>query len=276
MSLKRPGFGLPLEFQPSWTRPQPGKPNENVRFPHAISDFFATTGVALREQRMLDMISQITDKPRWWEKIRDEDIVAKWRVEACGTVEQQRYSAQHLDLKCFEYVSTTGADVANCVADTIFQCMDELRDKAVYFSEHGLIHVMDTDATIVKKDLDDDDPFWASLKSAAYVLEDVPDRLKDWHPGTDGLVLDLLHPSLFPLQYGKSRVLANGIVPLDTCSEYIGMGEPCPIPQVIQDNQPYHKDISWGNKSAPMKPWGSYQWLPSDISFYEGNARITS
>lgn len=41
------------------------------------------------------------------------------------------------------------------------------------------------------------------LKSVAK-LEDVPDEKKDWHPGSDGQVLDLVHPSLYPVRYGHS------------------------------------------------------------------------
>ncbi|KAF8637295.1 hypothetical protein AX16_010825, partial [Volvariella volvacea WC 439] len=43
------------------------------------------------------------------------------------------------------------------------------------------------------------------LRSAVRPLEDIPDKDKNWHPGSDGKVLDLVHPSLFPLLYGKSR-----------------------------------------------------------------------
>lgn len=106
MALKRPGFGLPLEHLPKWTRPSRDQQTENARFPHAIADFFATSGVTLREQRMLDFINQVTDKPKWWEKILDEGVVANWRAEACGTENEQRTSARHLDQKSFDYVST--------------------------------------------------------------------------------------------------------------------------------------------------------------------------
>jgi hypothetical protein len=76
--LQRPGFGMPVHHLPEWNCEE----KDNPRFPHAIADFFATDGVTLREQRMLDFCNQITDKPRWWEKIHDEDILAKWRYEA--------------------------------------------------------------------------------------------------------------------------------------------------------------------------------------------------
>lgn len=35
-------------------------------------------------------------------------------------------------------------------------------------------------------------------------LENVPDDAKDWHPGSDGKVLNLVHPSLYPVVYGES------------------------------------------------------------------------
>ena len=43
-----------------------------------------------------------------------------------------------------------------------------------------------------------------SIRELAQKLEDVPDELKDWHPGSNGQVLDLVHPSLYCLHIGKS------------------------------------------------------------------------
>lgn len=45
-----------------------------------------------------------------------------------------------------------------------------------------------------------------ALKTAIKPLEDVPEDAKDWHPRSNGLVLDLVHPSLYPLVYGRSMV----------------------------------------------------------------------
>lgn len=100
-NIKLPGFGLPIDEMPKWWRDK-----EKNRFPHAIADFFATHGVTRREQRMLDFVNQITDKPRWTGKIHDEQIVAKWRDEACGTKEQQEWNDQFLSEKCFNYVGS--------------------------------------------------------------------------------------------------------------------------------------------------------------------------
>ncbi|TKA75081.1 hypothetical protein B0A55_05593 [Friedmanniomyces simplex] len=255
-TLQRPGFGLPLDAMPRWRTFVDGKPTKPERFPHAISDFFAIEGVTCREQRMLDFINQVTDKPRWWEKVHDEAVLARWRGEACGTEEQQRTSGAHLDGKCFD-----------C-------CVKELQDKAVYLASHGVVHVLDVAATVVKADVEQTDAFWQALRQDIRPLENVPERLQDWHPSSDGLVLDLLHPSLFPLQYGKSRVLPEGIVSLDRCAEYTGLGDVCPVPEGIDND--YSTDTSWGNHGV-LKPWGRYQWLPSEVKLNEdGIASITS
>ena len=42
------------------------------------------------------------------------------------------------------------------------------------------------------------------MLAAVAPLENVPDTEKDWHPGSDGLVLDLVHPSLYPIVYGRT------------------------------------------------------------------------
>lgn len=128
----------------------------------------------------------------------------------------------------------------------------------------------------MKTDLEETDPFWAALSQSVRPLEEVSDRLKDWHPGSDGLVLDLLHPSLFPLEYGVSRILPTGKVPLDRCVEYIGLGEICPVPSVLEDQRSPERRPSWQNMKG-LLPWGSYQWLPSEVTFDDnGVAKIDS
>lgn len=45
------------------------------------------------------------------------------------------------------------------------------------------------------------------LIAGVSVLEDVPDAKKDWHPGSNNQVLDLVHPSLFCFIAGRTKVL---------------------------------------------------------------------
>lgn len=101
----------------------------------------------------------------------------------------------------------------------------------------------------------------SALRNAATRLEDVKDIQKDWHPGSDGKVLDLVHPSLFPLLYGRSRILPMGNnVPLHECALHSGEGTI--VPQL---------DVEDSNYSE------KFQWLPCEMSLdEEGQATITS
>ena len=44
------------------------------------------------------------------------------------------------------------------------------------------------------------------LVAAVSPLENVPDAEKDWHPRSDNQVLDLVHPSLYPIVYNRTFV----------------------------------------------------------------------
>jgi len=99
--VQLPGFGLPLEHLPKWTRDA----STSERFPHAIADFFAGGGVSLRERRMLDFINKISDKPGWERKVFDEEIVLKWRTE--GVAHSEVLGDLILSEKMFDFVSCT-------------------------------------------------------------------------------------------------------------------------------------------------------------------------
>lgn len=128
---------------------------------------------------------------------------------------------------------------------------------------------MDADATVVKSDSAVSEDLRQSLIQAVHPLEDVPDRLKDWHPGSRNQVLDLVHPSLFPLVFGRSRVLPVGRVPLKDCIQFIGMGE------TMQELGKCLNGIFRGQRFG--KAWGKHQWLPAQVDFApDGQPRITS
>jgi Protein of unknown function (DUF4246) len=71
----------------------------------------------------------------------------------------------------------------------------------------------------------------SALLAAIAPLELVPDSQKDWHPGSDEQVLDLVHPSLFPLIYGVTRRLREPMPPgLNSWKQYVGLGDTVPVP----------------------------------------------
>lgn len=60
------------------------------------------------------------------------------------------------------------------------------------------------------------------LLKGVSVLENVDNSKKDWHPGSNEQVLDLVHPSLFPFVRGVSRVTDGKRLPW---KEFLGAGE---------------------------------------------------
>ena len=88
----------------------------------------------------------------------------------------------------------------------------------------------------------------AELLAAVAPLESIPDAAKDWHPGSDGKVLDLVHPSLYPVVYGRT---------IDRLSR-----EPlCPRQSEIAD----------------MFKSERFQWLPSDFFVRDdGSVKLVS
>jgi hypothetical protein len=109
-------------------------------------------------------------------------------------------------------------------------------------------------------------------------LENVPDRLKDWHPGSEGKVLDLVHPSLFPVILGTTRALlpSEGIVPLQNCALWTGKGQTT-MNGPDEEGAKFRRPPTWTGGALFPHGWGSYQWLPSNVKLCEdGKAKITS
>ncbi|KAF9779815.1 hypothetical protein BJ322DRAFT_1113121 [Thelephora terrestris] len=86
------------------------------------------------------------------------------------------------------------------------------------------------------------------LLAAVAPLESVPDSEKDWHPGSDGLVLDLVHPSLYPIVYER------------TMSKNPGSASPTVV------EAPEFCDPTFTSQK--------FQWLPSDFSV-DPNGKVT-
>ncbi|KAL2877186.1 hypothetical protein SGCOL_007581 [Colletotrichum sp. CLE4] len=100
------------------------------------------------------------------------------------------------------------------------------------------------------------------LQVAVKPLEDVPDHKKDWHPGSDGKVLDLVHPSLFPLLYGRSRIMHERIT-LNDCLELGGRGFLIPKPDESDVGE--GRTFDW--QGAPVELVSTkFQWLPCDVA----------
>lgn len=138
----------------------------------------------------------------------------------------------------------------------------DLRHKATSFVETGMVSVYDGD--VVKSDTAIPPQLRMDLEAAVAALEAVDEEDRDWHPGSGGKVLDLVHPSLFPLIYGRSHVLGDRLINLENCLQDCGGSEiletperPLPIP-----TDDYHQ------KPVPDNLYSTkFQWLPCEVVF---------
>ncbi|MFC8142405.1 DUF4246 domain-containing protein [Streptomyces paradoxus] len=138
---------------------------------HASSSISFTPPRTLRELQMMQCSAHIRAKPGWFDKMNDADIVARWTQEAV---------AQGLTEAQVRYV------------------LDELVHYAALRDERFGVEVSAVDG-VWQSDTLVDDTLRSRLRKAVQVLEQVPEAELDWHPGSDGQVLDLVHPSLFCL-----------------------------------------------------------------------------
>lgn len=129
---------------------------------------------------------------------------------------------------------------------------------------HGFVRTLDSGSLCAKSDGLIKTALRDELLVGVQPLLDVEDKLKDWHPNSGQKVLNLVHPSLFPLVYGRTQVLEHGHVGLLDCLDACGRGEipPEQIPEVKQER--YGR---WGIAQTEVRFSSRFQWLPADVKF---------
>ncbi|QRW06173.1 hypothetical protein RhiLY_05172 [Ceratobasidium sp. AG-Ba] len=194
---------------------------------HYWSGERGTPAKPLVELEMVELSRALRSKPSWWTKFRDPEILAKWRAEALEQTNLMKKS--HIDYVLAEldgYAKLrdeeSGAEVA---------CYDRI------WQSDRLI------SSVLKE----------KLKSSASKLENIPESEKDWHPNSNEMVLDLVHPSLYPVVY--ARTLAY---PEDTTDRDPSKLEVIPPPKLNPETTRWNSDANYHTSQK-------FQWLPADF-----------
>uniref|UniRef100_A0A0L0P6U9 Uncharacterized protein n=1 Tax=Candidozyma auris TaxID=498019 RepID=A0A0L0P6U9_CANAR len=143
----------------------------------------------LDEWLIVSLSDTIRQKPEWEKKYTDPEIVEKWKKEFLSQNPESRYPEDVFnyvirELKWYHELQSTPeleARKFRIGAD----------DKILYSDEAVSDVLAKKFTTLASK-------FEASISE------------KDYHPGSDNLVVDLVHPSLYHLVYGKTKVLRDG------------------------------------------------------------------
>lgn len=124
-------------------------------------------------------------------------------------------------------------------------------DRPPLFVHHGDVYKSDTALPVEFKE---------ALQDAIIKFEDtIPANLKDYRPGSDGKIWDLVDPSLFPLVYGQTRVLKmeDPITTLSDCLERSGEGNIISFPGKGRvKRRDYTEELPFSKK---------FQWLPCEV-----------
>ncbi|KAF5323842.1 hypothetical protein D9611_008231 [Ephemerocybe angulata] len=250
---EKPGHGKILDWVPK------SEKGRRALFPNALVDSGADGGVlkliTLRELTMLRFMNAVTDKAEWTKKVYDESIIQKWREEA---IKEDAPAEAHMTEKMFAY------------------CIKELQHRAENYAKlpGGAIQVYPGD--VWKSDFAVPDATRLSLIEHVRPLEQIPDNKKDWHPGSDRKVLDLVHPSLFPLIYGTSKILPVGVAAttLDDCTGRCGEGEVTTVPPLPPPPPP---GPHWRPQTPEHFPYSNrFQWLPCEVDISGEKPKIAT
>ncbi|KAI6782114.1 uncharacterized protein J7T54_002351 [Emericellopsis cladophorae] len=259
--LRIPGLGLPVNFMPDY----------ELRFPFLSDDHgysWKARTLLHREIAMLQVMEELTNKPDWWRKVRDSTITDKWKKDVIALGQSGDWASK---------LAPEG--FTRNMADAVIV---ELQRKADFYEEAGLVPVLDYSLCVIKSDkiLEDDPDLVKDLKTAVSRLENVPDAQKDWHPRSGNKVLDLVHPSLYPLVYGKTRVLKDKRIDLANALDFCGAGE---VIAAQQDGKLAENPAGDNEQNVPASCWigdpffsFKYQWLPCDVKLENGRAEIVS
>ncbi|KAG8930961.1 hypothetical protein FRC01_002010 [Tulasnella sp. 417] len=195
--------------------------------------------MTLTDLRMGALSYALRSKPGWWNKYKDPMIRATWEKEALKMeIQGARLSEAEVqyfldELQGHEKMrdETTG------IQQSCFQCIYEADD-------------------LVSEDLRN------RLIEAVKVLEDVPDDKKDWHPGGNKQVLNLVHPSMYCIIYDRTLAF-----PLDSD----------PVKRTSADLKKLHAPfVAAALKTGPKPdyPGWSYSpkfcWIPTDFEIAPG------
>ncbi|KAF8601422.1 hypothetical protein BDV93DRAFT_558502 [Ceratobasidium sp. AG-I] len=195
----------------------------------------------LVELEMTRLSTALRGKSDWWIKFRNKSILAKWRTEALAQAEKMEeshveYVLQELDGYANLRDEDTGAEVS---------CYD-----GVWQSDR-----------LVPPSLRD------QLITGVSKLENVPDSEKDWHPRSNGQVLDLVHPSLYPIVYERTLAYPDDSNNRDASAL---AAVPTPLPPT-HDNSYYKRP-----QNNKYQPPSRFQWLPTDFQVSDDGKSVKS
>lgn len=118
LPVMRPGFGLPLSYMTD----------------RDIGDEGVWKAATLlnREACMLKFLNELSDKPEWWKKVKNDEIAAKWKKEALETNWASYLKHADFTPAMADAVSFQFADILNVSTNKDLQVYQRAEEKGVH------------------------------------------------------------------------------------------------------------------------------------------------
>jgi len=223
-----------------------------------------------REIAMLTIMNFITDKKGWETGSFEQGIIAGWREECANLVMiiDEQFTDRFVDKE---------VPVGQLMSYKMWEwCVMELRDKAKLFKRISLVRVLDSGSCVCKSD----------LLIPSILCKDLEDASRQlWKYAKKGgeirQFIDLVDPSMYPLVYGKTRMLNDGKRSgmadcVESCSDSSTIVSPSHVDDKLKAQRFEHVPEFTFSTSASARDHASkwslrYQWLPCDISLNSTN-----
>lgn len=189
---------------------------------------------------MLDLINTITEEPDWHVRIFRQEEIARWRDDTLSS--------------------------SSLINDQTWSwCLKELQDKARDFKKRGYVVVLNTGSGVCKSDTAISGTTQSQLQhAAAFLTKDLEERMQ-YKNFQESPVVHLFDPSLFPLVYGRTKVLTGG----QSCGMDEGSWSSCIQECQVAPEQPqFPRGISHVHWLSHECIWSTkLQWLPCEVAF---------
>lgn len=211
--------------------------------------------LTLREMHMVEFMEDLTDIPEWWKKvscpIQPILIIPLKSFQVFDPVTQEKWKKTAMN---------SGKDITLNMAEWI---IDELQFKAMIYETTDVVALYNGDVT--KSDTNIPKSLVGDMVSKFSILEYEEKAMQYFYPGSLHRERDLISMALYPLVYGKTRILTDRILGLDDALRNSGRGEVIPVPKETGITR---EDIAWrvlSRADIKVRPYNrNYQILPSD------------
>ncbi|KAJ7690036.1 hypothetical protein B0H14DRAFT_3532535 [Mycena olivaceomarginata] len=191
-------------------------------------------------------------KPDWQRKASDPEILSKWRQEALDQQSPLEYDKKLTEEMVTLLLISNKVNLTHLAPSFFFVRVDYILAELAGYAkiadntrgiERGCFDAIWYSDRLISDDVTE------RLKIAVSVLENLPDSGRDWHPGSNEQVLDLVHPSLYCIVYDRTHAY-------DPHKPHVPANF---LPVVVPTFGDNDSVADWSISSA-------FCWLPSDFS----------